>query len=164
MGNKTTITAEKGKQDFFIEREFDAPRELVFRAFNEADLMLQWLGPDRLSMEIEKLDSKTHGSYRFMHSDGSGMSYGFNGVIHEVAEPERMIRTFEFEGLQERGHVSLEFLTLEALPGNRTKLRVQSVFKSVEDRDGMISSGMEKGMEEGFVKLDELLKNSVGTI
>ncbi len=159
MGNKTTITAEKGKQDYFIEREFDAPRELVFKAFNEAEWLIQWLGPDRLSMEIEKFESKTHGSYRFIHSEcnGSAMSFGFNGVIHEVAAPERIIRTFEFEGLPERGHVSLEFLTLEELPGNRTKLHVQSVFKSEEDRDGVIRSGMEGGLEEGFIKLDELL-------
>lgn len=159
MGKKTKITAEKGKQEFFIEREFDAPRELVFKAFNEPELLTQWLGPNDLSMEIEKLESKTHGSYRFIHKDcnGSGMSFGFNGVIHEVFEPERMIRTFEFEGLPERGHVSLEFLTLHALPNNRSKLHIQSVFKSVEDRDGMINSGMEGGMNEGFKKLDDLL-------
>jgi len=159
MENKTKITAEKGKQEFFIEREFDAPRELVFKAFNEPELLMQWLGPNSLTMEIEKLESKTHGSYRFVHSDcnGSGMSFGFNGVIHEVLAPERMIRTFEFEGLPERGHVSLEFLTLDVLKNNRTKLNIQSIFKSVEDRDGMLNSGMEGGMNEGFKKLDELL-------
>ncbi|MES2747632.1 MAG: SRPBCC family protein [Bacteroidota bacterium] len=158
MKNPTKITAEPGKQEFFIEREFDAPRELVFRAFNEEEMLLQWLGPTSLTMEIEKFDSKTHGSYRFIHADcnGSGMSFGFNGVIHEVAAPERIIRTFEFEGLPERGHVSLEFLTLEALPNDRTRLHVHSVFKSVEDRDGMINSGMEGGMNEGFTKLDNL--------
>ena len=156
MSNKTTIIAEKGKQEFFITREFDAPRELVFRAFNEPELLLQWLGPSNMSMEIEKLDSRTGGSYRFIHADNNGHKYGFNGTIHEVAAPERMIRTFEFEGLPERGHVSLEFLTLEALPGKRTKMQIHSVFKSVADRDGMISSGMEGGMNEGFEKLDTL--------
>ncbi len=156
MAGKTKITAEKGVQEFFIEREFDAPRELVFRAFNEPELLLQWLGPDRLSMEIEKMDNRTHGSYRFMHKDGNGRSYGFNGVFHEVVEPERMIRTFEFEGLPERGHVSIEFLRLEELPNDRTRLHIQSVFRSVQDRDGMIQSGMEGGMNEGFEKLDKL--------
>ncbi|MBK6546206.1 MAG: SRPBCC domain-containing protein [Saprospiraceae bacterium] len=111
-------------------------------------------------MEIEKLDSKSHGSYRFIHSDfnGSGLSFGFNGVIPKVSEPERMIRTFEFEGLPERCHVSLELLTLSTLPNNRCKLHIQSIFKSVEDRDGMIQSGLEGGMNEGFQNLDELLK------
>jgi uncharacterized protein YndB with AHSA1/START domain len=156
--NKTNIVAEKGKQELFITREFDAPRELVFRAFNEPDLLVKWLGPGNLEMEIEKFDNKSGGSYRFINIDcnGTGERYVFNGVIHEVAEPERIIRTFEFEGLAERGHVSLEFLTLEVLPENRTRLNIQSVFKSVADRDGLISSGMEGGMNEGFSRLDNL--------
>lgn len=156
--NQTTIVAEKGKQEFFITREFDAPREMVFKAFNEPDLLLQWLGPDNMEMVIEKFDNRSGGSYRFIHKDcnGSGMVYAFNGAIHEVAEPERIIRTFEFEGLPERGHVSLEFLTLEALPNERTKLKIQAIFKSIEDRDGLINSGMEGGMNTGFKKLDAL--------
>ncbi|MFI5148575.1 MAG: SRPBCC family protein [Bacteroidia bacterium] len=156
--NKTIVIAEPGKQELFIIREFDAPRELVFRAFNEPDLLLQWLGPRDQSMEIEKLDSRTGGSYRFIHCHTeSGRKYGFNGVIHEVTAPERMIRTFEFEGLPERGHVSLETATFEALPGERTKLTIQSVFKSVMDRDGMIQSGMERGLTDSQNRLDELL-------
>lgn len=158
MKNKTRITAETGKQELFIEREFDAPRELVFAAFNEPEWLVQWLGPSNLSMEIEKLDNRSHGSYRFLHKDNQDNEFAFNGVIHEVDEPARMIRTFEFEGLPERGHVSLEFLTLESLPGDRTKLHIQSIFKSVADRDGLISSGMEGGMNEGFEKLDRLFE------
>jgi uncharacterized protein YndB with AHSA1/START domain len=112
-------------------------------------------------MKIDHLDNRSGGSYRFIHSlcNGDGQEFGFNGVIHEVAAPERMIRTFEFEGLPERGHVSLEFLTFEVLPGNRSKLRIQSVFKSVTDRDGLLSSGMEGGLNEGFAKLDKLLEH-----
>jgi uncharacterized protein YndB with AHSA1/START domain len=155
--NKTKITAEKGKQEFVIEREFDAPRELVFKAFNEPDLLVQWLGPDRLTMKIEKYDNRSGGSYRFLHLDEKGNEYGFNGVIHEITEPERMIRTFEFEGLPERGHVSLETATFKSLPDGRTLLTMHSVFRSVADRDGMIGSGMEGGMNEGLVKLDKLL-------
>ena len=157
MSNQTTIVAEKGKQEFFIEREFDAPRELVFRAFNEPDLLVQWIGPDRLTMEIETFDSRSGGSYRFHHLDEKGNRYSFNGTIHEVAEPERLIRTFEFEGLPEKGHVSLETATFVALPNDRCLLKIQSVFKSVADRDGMLASGMEGGMNEGFAKLEKLL-------
>ncbi len=160
MKNKTKITAAPGKQELFIEREFDAPRELVFAAFSEPEWLVQWLGPSNLSMEIEKLVNRSGGEYRFLHKDDNGNQYAFNGVIHEVDEPARMIRTFEFEGLPERGHVSLEFLTLEALPGDRTKLHIQSIFKSVADRDGLISSGMEGGMNEGFEKLDRLFEKS----
>ncbi|HSF90048.1 MAG TPA: SRPBCC family protein [Saprospiraceae bacterium] len=161
MKNKTRITAAPGKQELFIEREFDAPRELVFTAFSEPEWLVQWLGPSNLSMEIEKLVNRSGGEYRFLHKDDFGNTFAFNGVIHEVDEPARMIRTFEFEGLPERGHVSLEFLTLEALPDDRTKLHIQSIFKSVADRDGLISSGMEGGMNEGFEKLDRLFETRV---
>ena len=157
MANPTQVIAEPGKQELFIIRELDASRELVFRAFSEPDLLVQWLGPDNMAMEIEKLDNRTGGSYRFLHCDASGNKYGFNGVIHEVTAPERMIRTFEFEGLPERGHVSLEILTLEQLPNDRTKLVIQSIFRSVGDRDGMVMSGMERGISDGFKKLDKLL-------
>ncbi|MEI9910498.1 MAG: SRPBCC family protein [Bacteroidota bacterium] len=164
MSNQTKIIAEPGKQEFFIEREFDAPRELVFKAFSDPDLLIQWIGPDRLKMEIEKYDNRSGGAYRFVHYDEKGNKYGFNGVMHEVLEPERMIRTFEFEGLPERGHVSLETATFVALPDERTLLKIQSVFKSVADRDGMIGSGMEGGMNEGFVKLEKLLARQLEKI
>ncbi|HEV7232218.1 MAG TPA: SRPBCC family protein [Bacteroidia bacterium] len=156
--NQTTITAEPGKQELFITREFEAPREMVFKAFSEPQLMMKWLGPRDMTMEIVKLDNKSGGSYRFIHTDKSGARYGFNGAIHEVCKPERMIRTFEFEGLPERGHVSLEIATFEALPGSRTKLTIQCVFRSVMDRDGLVQSGMERGVSEGHTRLDELLE------
>lgn len=155
--NKTKIVAEPGKYDFIIEREFDASRDLVFRAFSEPDLLAQWAGPDGFTMEIDRFDNRSGGSYRFVHIDEKGNRYGFNGVIHEVEAPERVIRTFEFEGLPERGHVSLETALFEVLPNNRTVLKIHSVFRSVADRDGMIHSGMEGGMNEGFVKLEKLL-------
>ena len=154
---KTKITADKGKQELFIAREFDAPVDMVYKAFTDPEILVQWMGPKDLSMRIEKLDNKTHGSYRFDHIDKDGNEFGFNGVIHEVDAPHRVIRTFEFEGMPERGHVALEFLTLEKLPDDRTRAIMQSVFRSVEDRDGMVQSGMETGVNEGFSKLDEIL-------
>jgi uncharacterized protein YndB with AHSA1/START domain len=157
MKKETKIVAKPGSQDFFIEREFDAPRDLVFRAFSEPELLVQWLGPDNLKMEIDKFDNRSGGSYRFVHIDEQGNRYGFNGVIHEVAAPERVIRTFEFEGLPERGHVSMEIAEFQILNSDRTRLKIQSIFKSVADRDGMIASGMEGGMNQSYMKLDELL-------
>jgi uncharacterized protein YndB with AHSA1/START domain len=156
--NKTKITAEKGRQEFIIEREFEAPRELVFKAFKEPELIVQWLGPNRMKMKIERFDNTSGGAYRFVHIDDKGREYGFNGVFHEMCEPERIIRTFEFEGLPERGHVSLETATFKDLPGGRSLLTMHCVFKSVADRDGMINSGMEGGMNEGLEKLDNLLE------
>ncbi len=155
---KTQIIAEPGKQEIFIIREFDAPRELVYRAFSEAELIANWMGPKDLKTKIEKLDNRSHGSWRFIHTRRDGFEFAFNGTIHEVCAPERIIRTFEFEGLPEKGHVSLEFLTLEALPDNRTKITIHAIFKTLMDRDGMIQSDMERGVQEGHERLDEILK------
>lgn len=156
--NKTTITAEPGKQELYVEREFEAPRDLVFRAHTDPGLYAQWLGPRGLETSFEVFEPRTGGQYRFIQKDEDGNVFAFRGVNHLVKAPELLIGTFEFEGLPEEGHVSMETLRLEELPGGRTKLRAQSVFQSVEDRDGMIASGMEQGINEGYERLDEVLE------
>ena len=157
MANKTTITAEPGKQEIIITREFDAPRELVFKAHTDPELYVQWLGPRELTMTLETFEPRNGGSYRYIQKDHDGNEYAFHGVNHEVLAPERIIGTFEFEGLPEKGHVILGTLKFETLPGNRTKLVSQSVFQSVADRDGMLRSGMERGVNDGYDRLDEIL-------
>jgi uncharacterized protein YndB with AHSA1/START domain len=157
MKKELKITAEAGKQDCYIVREFDAPRELVYQAFADPEILVQFLGPDRMTMKIDYYDFRSGGSYRYVHSDQNGNGYGFHGVIHEATAPERVIQTFEFEGLPERGHVTLDTMLLEALPGDRTKLTIHSVCRSGSDRDAMIMSGMETGLGQGFARLDALL-------
>jgi len=154
--NKTIVTAEPGVQEVFITREFDAPRELVFKAHTDPDLYVQWLGPRGYEMKLESFEPVSGGKYRYTHKDLDGNEYGFHGVFHEISE-ELMIQTFEFEGLPERGHVTLDTMRLEELPGGRTKVTIQSVFQSVEDRDGMVQSGMERGVREGYERLDDVL-------
>lgn len=155
---KTNITAEPGKQEIIITREFDAPRELVFKAFIDPKLYTQWLGPRGLTMTLEIFEPKNGGMWRYIQKDQEGNEYAFHGVSHEVTAPERIISTFEFEGLPEKGHVILETARFEALPGDRTKLTSQSVFQSVVDRDGMLHSGMEEGVNDSYDRLDELLE------
>ena len=157
--NKTTITAAPNKQELFVTREFDAPRELVFQAHTDPELFVQWLGPRGLITTLEAFEPVSGGRWRFIQKDKDGNEYGFHGVFHEVS-PERMIQTFEFEGLPESGHVILETTMLEALPSGRTRLTAQSVFQSVTDRDGMIQSGMEHGVNEGYERLDEILEKT----
>jgi len=159
--NQTHLTVEPGKQELFIVREFDAPRELVFEAFTHADLYVQWLGPRRLTMSLEIFEPVSGGRWRYIQTDTDGSAYGFHGVFHEVAAPHRIIQTFEFEGLPESGHVVLETLNLEALPGGSTRLTAQSVFQSVADRDGMVQAGMEAGVVDGYQRLDGLLEKMV---
>src|SRR5947208_8941169 len=137
--NKTLITAEPGRQELFITREFDAPRDLVFRAHTEAELYQQWVGPDDLTMTVVRMDAIDGGSYRFVH-ERDGHKYTFHGVYHEVLAPERIIGTFEFDGLPEKGHVIMGTTKFEDLGGGRSRLVHQSVFQSVDDRDGMLKS------------------------
>lgn len=155
-GNRTVVTADTGRQELFITREFEAPRALVFKAHTDPKLYTQWLGPHGYEMTLETFEPVSGGRYRYLHKDTEGNEYGFHGVFHEMSE-ELMIQTFEFEGLPERGHVTLDTMRLEELPGGRTRITIQSVFQSVADRDAMIESGMEKGVNEGYERLDELL-------
>ena len=159
MTAKTTnILAEPGKQEIVITREFDAPRDLVFKAVTDPKLIPQWWGPRYLTTEVDKMDVRPGGQWRFINRNAEGNEFGFHGVYHEILAPERIIDTFEFEGLPETGHVALETMKLEELPGGRTRLITQSVFQTVADRDGMLQSGMEGGLKETYERLEELLK------
>ncbi len=154
--NKLVVTAEPGKQEVIVTREFDAPRELVFKAHTDPNLYVQWLGPRGYEMVLDTFEPYSGGRYRYIHKDDKGNEFGFHGVFHTISE-DLMIQTFEFEGLPEPGHVTLDTMRLESLPGNRTRVTVQSLFQSVSDRDGMVQSGMEHGMREGYERLDEVL-------
>ncbi|HUE98098.1 MAG TPA: SRPBCC family protein [Anaerolineales bacterium] len=156
--NKTVVTVEPGKQELFIIREFDAPRELVFRAHTDPELYVQWLGPRDLTMSLGTFEPVSGGRWRFIQTDKDGNEFGFHGVHHDVTVPERIIGTFEFEGLPESGHVILETTKFEALPDGRTRVTTQSVYQSVQDRDGMVAAGMESGVVDGFERLDEILE------
>ena len=155
--NKTVVTAEPGRQEVIVTREFDAPRELVFKAHTDPELYKQWLGPRGYEMVLDVFEPHSGGRYRYIHKDQNGNEYGFHGVFHEISE-ERLIQTFEFEGLPEPGHVTLDTMRLESLPGDRTRITIQSLFQSVSDRDGMVQAGMEHGMREGYERLDEILE------
>lgn len=158
--NETKIVAEKGKQELFIIREFEAKRELVFRAFSDKDILVQWVGPREMQTRYEIFEPKPGGLYRYIQSLPNGIEFGFHGVCHEHTAPERIINTLEFEGLPEKGHVALETTKFQELPGNRTKVIIQSVFQSVADRDGMIQAGMEAGVVASHSRLDELIESA----
>ncbi len=151
---KTQFTAEPGIPQIISEREFDAPRELLFRAWTEPDLLKQWLGPRNLTMEIDRYDVRDGGTWRYVHRDDEGNEYAFHGVFHGDPSPEGMVQTFEYEGYP--GHVSLDTLTFEERDG-KTIVRTNTVFQSVEARDGMMQSGMEYGVDDGYDRLDELI-------
>ena len=150
----TQIDAPAGVPFIDITREFDAPRDVVFRAYTEPELLVQWLGPRKYTMTIDRWDVRDGGTWRFVHSDDQGNAWGFHGVFHGEQTPDGMLQTWEFEGAP--GHVSLEKLTLEEHDG-KTTVRNHAVYQSMEARDAMIESGMEGGVNDGFDRLDDLL-------
>jgi uncharacterized protein YndB with AHSA1/START domain len=155
--NRATVTAEPGKQTIIIERMFDAPRYKVFAAMTQKDKLEKWwIGPG-YSNRVEHLDVRDGGSWKFVQTNERGDEFSFHGSYHMVS-PEMTIQTFEFDGLGEQGHVSLQKMELVETSDGKTRLLATSTFMSVDDRDGMIQSGMETGMQQTYNKLDEILK------
>jgi uncharacterized protein YndB with AHSA1/START domain len=153
--SKTEYVIEPGKQDITSTIVFDAPRELVFKAYTDPKLFAQWWGPRRYKNEIEVFDSRRGGSWRVVQVGEDGSRHAFRGVNHDVVAPERICATFEYEGVP--GHVALQTATFEEM-GNKTKLVAHIVFESVMDRDGMVASGMQEGADESMDRLVELLE------
>jgi uncharacterized protein YndB with AHSA1/START domain len=152
--SKTEITAATGIPQIIITREFDAPRDLVFRAYTDPELLVQWWGPRDLTMTIECHEARDGGRWRYVHTDAQGNAYGFHGVFHGNPSPETIVQTFEFEGTP--GHVKLDTTTLEQR-GHATLVRTVSAFQSLADRDAMVASGMELGVRDSDERLEELL-------
>lgn len=149
----TTITARPGTPFIEVTREFDAPPSAVFRAHTDPDLIVRWLGPHGMEMELIEFDARTGGGYHYVHRDERG-EYRFRGVYHTVSE-ERIIQTFEYEGAP--GEVTLDSMTLTDL-GGRTRMVSHSVYPSVEARDAAVESGMNKGIQQSYERLDTLLE------
>ena len=150
-----TLTTPSDREIVMI-REFDAPRELVFEAHSKCEHLDKWWGPRKYTLALCEMDFRPGGKYRFLHRGPDGdEEHGFRGEYREIVPPERIVWTFEWEGMP--GHVSVDTLTLEDLGGGRTRLVAHSLFDSKEDRDGMLQSGMEEGASETWDRLAELL-------
>jgi uncharacterized protein YndB with AHSA1/START domain len=139
-------------------REFNAPRDLVFKAFTDPKMIPNWWGPRGLTTEVDRMDLRPGGGWRFVQHDASGNEFAFHGDYREVAPPERLVSTFEWEGLP--GHVIVETTIFEEIEG-KTQITTTAVFQSKEDRDGMVQSGMETGVRESYERLSEILATLV---
>jgi uncharacterized protein YndB with AHSA1/START domain len=147
--------ATPGEREIVIERIFDAPRERVWAAWTQAELIARWWGRRHHETRVDELDLRPGGKWRFVElGDDGSEEVAFRGVYREVSAPSRLSYTFEWEGMP--GHVSVDTLDLEALDG-ATKLVSHTIFHTRQERDGMIEAGMEKGLNEGYEQLDELL-------
>ena len=155
--HETQIVSDPDVPLVRIVREFDAPRDKVFRAHTDPDLLVQWLGPRNLTMTIDQYDCRTGGSYRYIHSR-DGEDFGFHGSFHEVRPNELIVQTFTFEGMPDG--VALEKMVLEDIGDGRTRLTATSLVDSFADRDAFVASGMEAGVIEGYERLDDVLARS----
>ena len=138
-----------------VERVFDAPLDRVWRAFTDPALVAQWWGRGN-KLVIERMEVERGGHWRYVEHAPDGSVHGFEGRYREVTPPERIVQTFEWDGMP--GHVIVETVTLEDLGDGRTKLVNISLFHTTEERDGMLQSGMEEGLNQSFEALDSLLE------
>ena len=150
MERKTKINSEDGKQELMITREFDLPLELLFKAYEDAEIVEQWMGT-----KVLKLENKKHGSYRFETTDPKGNKYGFNGVIHEFSPNQKITRTFEFENTP--FGVQLEVVEFEQLTDDTSKLTIHTIFESVEQRDQMLKMPFAQGINMAHNRLQEFV-------
>lgn len=154
--SKLEIIAEPGVPHLETARDFKASPELLLRAHVEPDLLKQWMGPRRLSLEIPYIEAHDGGRWRFVHRDEEGNAFGFRGVFHgEPSVADGVIQTFEFEGAP--GAVSLQTLTFEPLANGMTRLRSKATYLDVAHRDAEIEAGMEGGLTESYDRLEELV-------
>jgi uncharacterized protein YndB with AHSA1/START domain len=150
--SKATITTP-AEREIRIERVFDAPIERVWRAFTDPELIAQWWGRGN-KLDVERMEVERGGHWRFVEHGPEG-THGFEGRYREVTPMERVVQTFEWDGMP--GHVAVETAEFTDLGDGRTKVTTTSLFHTVEERDGMLSSGMEIGLNESYAALDALL-------
>jgi len=153
--SSTTKVTLPSDLEVLITREFDAPRDVIYKAMIDPKLIPQWWGPRSEATIVDKMDVRPGGAWRFVSTGPDGSKNGFRGEYREIVPGEKIVQTFEWEPMA--GHISVDTATLTDLPGGRTLFTSRSVFSSKEDRDGMIQSGMESGVRETYDRLDEVL-------
>lgn len=150
MEMKTSVVANEGASDIFITREFQLPVELLFTAFQEPELIAQWMGTTVL-----KFEGKQHGSYHFETTDPSGKKHHFSGVIHTFIPHQKIIRTFEMDNMG--FGVQLEIYEFEALTDNTSKLKQQVIYQSVHHRNEHMKLPFKQGINWAHNRLESLL-------
>jgi uncharacterized protein YndB with AHSA1/START domain len=151
MERKTKINAEDGKQELTIIREFDLPLELLFKAYEDASIVEQWMGT-----KVLKLENKKHGGYQFETTDPKGnVVFRANGVIHAFIPNQKIVRTFEMENAP--FDVQLEYLEFERLTDNTSKLSMHVVYRSIALRDQMLQLPFAQGINMAHNRLQEIV-------
>ena len=150
----------RGDREIVITRAFDAPRKLVFDAFTKPELVKQWLlGPDGWSMPVCEIDLKVGGKYRYVwRRDKDGTEMGMGGVYREIVAPERIVATEKFDQSWYPGEALGTFVLAEQ--AGKTTLTETILYESREARDGVLKSGMKKGVVASYDRLEKLLEKA----
>ena len=151
--SRTATITTPAEREIRIERVFDATRDRVWKACTDPALVAQWWGRGN-KLVVERMELERGGHWRFVEHSAEGVN-GFEGRYREVTPPERIVQTFEWDGLP--GYVVINDTTFEDLGDGRTKMVTTSLFYSSEERDGMLASGMEEGLNQSYAALDRLL-------
>lgn len=158
--SKTQFSIIRAERKVVMERVFAAPRDRVWQAITEPALVAQWWGPNKYDTIVDEMDLAVGGNWRFRNTGADGIEHVFYGTYLEIDPPHRLVQTFNYEPIGP-GHGSVETATLEALADGQTRMRMVSVFGTVEDFDGMVASGMEEGARETWERLAALLVEKV---
>ncbi len=152
--DQATALSTPSDRQIVTERIFGATRERVFAAFTDPEMIPRWWGLESTTTVVDRLDLRPGGTWRFIERNPDGSENGFRGTYREVRPPERLVYTFEWEGLP--GHVIVDTTTFEDR-GESTKVTINSLFHTTEERDGMLDAGMERGLNESYRSLERLL-------
>src|SRR5688572_27587974 len=151
LSQSAKITLQ-GDDQMLVEREFDAPKHLLWRAMTEPELVKRWYHANRGVVASAEIDLRVGGTCRFVSELPDGTSFAFYGEYREIDAPDRIVQTEVFEPFPDAGSVNT--MTLEDLGNGRTKMTVHVQAASAEARDGMLASGMEAGMQDAYDLLE----------
>jgi uncharacterized protein YndB with AHSA1/START domain len=151
MERKTKIDAEKGTQELFITREFELPVDLLFKAYEDAEIVEQWMGT-----KVVKLENKRQGGYIFETTDPKGNKHIFSGSIHEFVPNQKITRTFEMENTP--FGIQLEFLEFEPVTEDTCRLRMHVVYRSVATRDQVLQLPFAQGINMAHNRIQDILR------
>ena len=151
MERKTKIDAEEGKQDLLITREFDLPLELLFKAYEDPEVVSQVMGT-----KVVKFESKKHGSYQYETTDERGnVLFKANGAIHEFSPNKKITRTFEMENTP--FGVQLEVYEFEKLTDNTSKLTMHVIYESPALRDQVLKLPFAQGINMAHNRIQDIM-------
>ncbi len=150
MELKTKIVAAENVQELTIRREFDLPLELLFKAYEDAELFEQWM-----ETKVLKMENKNHGSYVFETSRNGNVVFRANGTIHEFVKNQKITRTFEMENTP--FPVQLEFLEFDTLTEETSRLTIKTIFKSVEFRNQLLKMPFAQGLNMAHDRLQKIV-------